>query len=209
MLRCGWCGHPLDILTEDLYTINTSYKFKRYDMVILTDSEQEAIDFKISNIISKTGKQPPKDTILDVVNSLGIGVFIIDFDKKFPESQNNLSGMIVYSEGNEKTKIFLSHKDSPERRNFTLAHELGHRILHEANVQGRFRLDFQNFTDDVQSKEETEANYFAASLLVPKEKLLSLINVFDGYRNITHLADYFGVSESVITIRLRWLNQTI
>ncbi len=177
-------------------------------MVWLTKEEQDRIDSKIdTEVIKKTGKTTPKTSILEIVTCLDVDVFLVDFDQKFPQIKGNLSGMIEYPKGIEKAKIFLSSEDTPERRSFTLAHELGHFLLHKPVIQGRFRLDYQIYVDDQQSKEETEANYFAASLLVPKEKLIAImkeINIFD---NISQVADYFGVSEIVIRKRLQWLKR--
>ena len=74
-------------------------------MVWLTKEEQERIDFKIFNdIILRTGKTTPKNNILEIVTSLGIDVFLVDFDKKFPQIKGNLSGMIEYPKGIEKAK---------------------------------------------------------------------------------------------------------
>lgn len=55
---------------------------------------------------------------------------------------------------------------SPERRRFSIAHELGHWILHPKMSQGHlcFATDLQDYR---RSSEEAEANYFAASLLMP------------------------------------------
>ena len=177
-------------------------------MVWLTKEEQERIDFKIFNdIILKTGKTTPKNSILEITTSLGIDVYLVDFDRKFPQFKRDISGMIQYPKGKEKTKIFLSNQDTPERRSFTLAHELGHFLLHEPNLKGRFRLDYQIYVDDQQSKEETEANYFAASLLVPKERLIAIMKEINIFNNMPQVADYFGVSEIVIRKRLQWLKR--
>jgi len=178
------------------------------NLICLTKEEQNIIDSKIyEEITLKTGKTTPKNSILEIVTSLGIGVFLVDFDKKFPQIKGNLSGMIEYPRGIEKAKIFLSSEDVPERRSFTLAHELGHFLLHKPVIQGRFRLDYQVYADDQQSKEEIEANYFAASLLVPKEKLIAIIKEINVFDNISQVADYFGVSEIVIQKRLQWLKR--
>jgi len=175
--------------------------------VTLSKEEQDNIDSKIKAINTRTGKYAPKNTILDIAKALNVDVFLVDFDHKFPLLKHDVSGMIEYLDpkGNEKAKIFLNVDDIPERRSFTLAHELGHYILHKADVNGRFRLDYQIYTDNQQSKEETEANYFAASILVPKEKLLDIMKEIDVSKNISHVADYFGVSVPMLKRRILWI----
>ncbi len=193
---------------QSLYTDSYSNHVGGVKLVWLTKEEQDRIDSKIYNeVIKKTGKTTPKNSILEIVTSLGVDVFLVDFDQKFPQIKKNLSGMIEYPKRTEKAKIFLNSKDTPERRSFTLAHELGHFLLHKPDVQGRFRLDYQIYIDDQQSKEETEANYFAASLLVLKERLLAIMKEINIFNNMSQVADYFGVSELVIRNRLEWLKR--
>jgi Zn-dependent peptidase ImmA (M78 family) len=56
---------------------------------------------------------------------------------------------------------------SPQRRRFSIAHELGHWELHPNLSQG-YLCTGQNLRDYGQSAEEAEANWFAATLLMPK-----------------------------------------
>lgn len=71
--------------------------------------------------------------------------------------------------------IFNSYE---ERARFTIAHELGHWVLH-SSIYSRFKiqtpndyLDFQNkITEDDQKWLEIQANIFAACFLVPTAKL--------------------------------------
>lgn len=71
--------------------------------------------------------------------------------------------------------IEINKGDSAPRQKFTMAHELGHRIL---SVQGgddtyyRF-MDPQNYQSLKRRSEERKANNFAANLLMPK-KLVDL-----------------------------------
>ncbi|MBR1479487.1 MAG: ImmA/IrrE family metallo-endopeptidase [Alphaproteobacteria bacterium] len=50
---------------------------------------------------------------------------------------------------------------------FTVAHELGHYILQPLAEKEEYRLDEYRY-DDKNAGKETEANYFAASLLIPE-----------------------------------------
>lgn len=73
------------------------------------------------------------------------------------------------------TVIGVNTHHAPARQNFTAAHELGHWLLHEEeqlHIDHGFRVRLR---DDVSSQgideAEREANFFAASLLMPKEFL--------------------------------------
>jgi Zn-dependent peptidase ImmA (M78 family) len=56
--------------------------------------------------------------------------------------------------------------------------------------------------DDTKKQRELEANYFAACLLVPEHKLRQLYNAT---KDISLIANYFGVSRPVILLRINYL----
>ncbi len=100
---------------------------------------------------------------------------------------------------------------SPGRINFTLAHELGHYLLHRAAYPNGIRCGEQDVArwDSEYAQIEHQANLFAASLLMP----------LDDYRRqvaadarvdldmISHCADRYRVS--LIAATLRWLSYTV
>lgn len=66
----------------------------------------------------------------------------------------------------EKPFIILGNKKkSAVRRNFDLAHELGHLLLH-------YKIEMDSLTKDEHKKIEKEANDFASFFLLPKEQFL-------------------------------------
>jgi hypothetical protein len=97
---------------------------------------------------------------------------------------------------------------SPGRINFTLAHELGHYLLHRADHPNGIQCGEQDVVrwDSAYGQIEHQANLFAATLLMP----------LDDYRRqiaadarvdldmISHCADRYRVS--LIAAILRWLN---
>jgi Zn-dependent peptidase ImmA (M78 family) len=84
-----------------------------------------------------------------------------------------VSGLVVRKDGN--ALIGVNRTDSTVRRRFTLAHEFAHVLLHEGK-ELRFDKDFRvNLRSEMSSTrtdiEEIEANFFAASLLMPRKFL--------------------------------------
>lgn len=122
----------------------------------------------------------------------------------------DLSGFLYRD--NEQVVIGINIHHSQVRQNFTVAHELGHFLLHgqaKLQVDHEFQLRLRNDlssqgTDD----SEREANFFAASLLMPK-KFLALdlegedyVDLLDG-KFIHSLARKYGVSIQALVNRLK------
>lgn len=83
---------------------------------------------------------------------------------------------------------------SPGRRRFTLGHEIGHYVLHKANAQGRFDTGHQlAIWND--ASEETEANVFAAELLMPDFLYTPRLKRHTpSFQHLDELADDFATS---------------
>lgn len=96
--------------------------------------------------------------------------------------------------------IGVSKTDPLVRQIFTIAHEMGHYFLHEKKSREVFyRLEALNFEQE-DKQEEQEANWFAASLLMPRELTEQYWSVV---RDIDQLAAIFRVSRSAMTFRLK------
>jgi Zn-dependent peptidase ImmA (M78 family) len=167
-------------------------------MAQLSQKDQAFIDGVIDSVSQKLGVSYPENSLLDFAEKAGVKVVETDLHKITP----TLSGAILYENPVRKTNptIFI-HKDMPDsRKAFTLAHELGHHFLHESD---KLRLDDLDYSkDDKDTKEESEANYFAASLLVPKDLFVQKL---DEGLDTEELAKYFQVSPLMIRNRTRWI----
>lgn len=122
--------------------------------------------------------------------------------------EDSVSGVLVIKES--KGVIGVNANHHPNRQRFTVAHELGHFLLHRD--AGRVFVDRSPvFFRDGESSEgtsqqEIEANSFAAALLMPETELRKLLNdhpidAFDEM-SVRRLAARLGVSVQALTIRL-------
>lgn len=131
----------------------------------------------------------------------------LGLDVRYAPFDGELSGALVRNDG--ECYIGVNSLHSPNRRRFTIAHELGHYLLHEG-VKQHLDNDFRvNWRDDKSSKavnpEEMEANRFAAELLMPAEFLvrdIERIENFDSESAINLLARRYRVSREAMKIRL-------
>ena len=131
-----------------------------------------------------------------------------------PESlDGDLSGFL-YRDASQRV-IGVNTQHASVRQNFTVAHELGHLLLHDQDqlhVDRAFptvRLRDATSGDGVEDAEK-EANLFAAELLMPEGFLrqdLAGHETLDLYdeRLIPELAHKYNVSVQALTYRLQYL----
>lgn len=101
-------------------------------------------------------------------------------------------------------RIRLSSQTSALRDNFTIAHELGHRLLHWPKVKQMYPGDGMKATrwvdpnDKEQQRCEWEANWFASAFLMPAEQ-------FREVHSTGLAAETFGVTQAAVDVRAKTL----
>lgn len=121
-----------------------------------------------------------------------------------PITWSTSEGALVRNPDNEKEwGIFYNAKVGPERQRFTVAHELGHFVLHR-NAQHLFNCSKESIysgTDGL-AQVEREADDFASNLLMPGNLLRAKIERVEiDFRLLGKLAKEFGVSLEAMCIR--------
>lgn len=126
---------------------------------------------------------------------------------------DEISGLIHVDE-KENARIVVNEDHHPNRQRFTMAHELGHYILHKNKG---IHIDKKSFSRNRNAISQTgldpieiEANRFAAELLMPKEliekKLTGKEDLIDLEEDVIYnLAKKFKVSTAAMSIRLQSL----
>jgi Zn-dependent peptidase ImmA (M78 family) len=120
--------------------------------------------------------------------------------------EDHESGSIIARDMNDYT-IYLSQNTSRVRDRFTIAHELGHLMLHlpkikEVGQEAVMRATrWVDDSDTGQKRAELEANWFAAAFLMPADKFRQTY--------LAHGPDYtkevFDVSRAAIDTRAKTL----
>ncbi len=115
--------------------------------------------------------------------------------------------MLVRSEN--ETTIGVNSSHPLARRRFSIAHELGHLLLHPGRPLLLHESVRVNFRDAVSSMatdaEEIEANAFAAELLMPAAAIRDAVGRAAGLERsklVASLASRFSVSAQAMEIRL-------
>jgi len=144
----------------------------------------------------------PVDTIV-LANKMGINVKNGNF------SDPSVSGMI-HKKG-EKVELCIKVSDELHKQRFTVAHELGHVVLHlndlddgdhpeqDINILRRNSNIKFKYTNKYVETAEKEANQFAAALLMDEELVRAMWGKFPSLEDI---ADAFGVPKEAMAYRL-------
>ncbi|WP_375725253.1 ImmA/IrrE family metallo-endopeptidase [Arcobacter sp. KX21116] len=140
----------------------------------------------------------------EIIKILGISI-----EKKPDFRKAKVTGSITMKEGIPRVWINPMMNQSKERERFTLAHELGHFMLH---IAPSFRDDYIS-DDNIEwnrdnnwDVKEMEANKFAAELLMPLEQIKEEFNTIDSSDReikIEKLSEIFKVSRQAIQFRLQ------
>jgi Zn-dependent peptidase ImmA (M78 family) len=115
----------------------------------------------------------------------------------------------------DDVQVLIRQGDSLVRKRFTIAHELGHVVLHLRAADQEFidtEADLFRTSDEAsddwtpERRQEWEANVFAAELLMPADLVRSTwASLPESGRTVAALARFFQVSETAMAIRLQEL----
>lgn len=134
----------------------------------------------------------PPIPVLEIAEQSGVDVVFTNFGTH----SNAVAGFCDFA----NRKIYVNDEDKLGRKMFTIAHELGHWILHREF----FLRDPQKyavlprFQKTRSDPFEQEANCFAAEILAPKHLLTPV-----KWAGVAKLADIFSVSREMMEHRLK------
>lgn len=161
-------------------------------MATAIELSSRALDLRNQVVPPQSVRHTP---VVEIANILGYRV------NEFTPTPHNqsVSGAVDH----QQRVIFVNANESPARKRFTIAHEIGHICFHanEGNtVDHRHQLGYH---PDAAPKER-EANVFAGELLMPRMPFEAMWQAYGG--NVSSIADHFQVSEPAARVRARELN---
>ena len=162
---------------------------------------------KADRLLDNTGDSSPPVDLERIAAHLHLEIKEVPLEEEY-------SGFLAVHE----KIIAVNSAHPPVRRRFTIAHEIGHYVLHRRNQSSPVFIDRVIYRRHEASplsnyNEEMQANAFAAALLMPEKWLdeymenhpLNLSKTGD----IKILADEFGVSRKAMEYRLHNLGFVI
>ena len=141
--------------------------------------------------------QPPVD-VERIARRLGTRVRETGFD-------GDVSGLFVRK--GQDAVIGVNSMHSEQRKRFTIAHEIGHFVLHISKpiYVDELVLHFRNRTSaEGRDPDEIEANAFAAELLMPEDFVQQSMSDLDNWDDeaVSKLAKEYKVSVEAFVYRL-------
>lgn len=151
-----------------------------------------------AKVLADGGILAPAVPITDIIRRYGVEIRLGALGEVSGLFARNSSGGI----------IGVNKDQSPLRQRFTLAHEFGHFLLHqdlESHADTDFRIRYRNAASSAATDvEEIEANFFAASILMPRPFLdnVRAWNALGDDEEVSKLAMLFEVSQHAMSLRL-------
>jgi Zn-dependent peptidase ImmA (M78 family) len=133
----------------------------------------------------------------------------VGLDVRYAPTTDDVSGALIRN--GKSAVIAVNSAQHENRQRFTIAHEIGHFILHKQTMRHfdeDFRIDYRNaVSSEATQRSEIEANGFAASLLMPqnflRRDLLRMdVDESDPDDAIQTLAVRYKVSRRAMELRL-------
>ena len=171
---------------------------------MIAETQDDAIE-KAQKLLKACRVNTVPTPLPKIAALLGIMVVEVELD-------DSTSGFLKRRGKNTRPVIAINKNHPVVRQRFTLAHELGHYVLHsllplhidKASVE--FRKKSSSIAVDIK---EVQANRFAAELLMPQNTLAQYLNgdfppmdSEEAKKKISDLASTFNVSDQAMSIRI-------
>jgi Zn-dependent peptidase ImmA (M78 family) len=159
---------------------------------------------KAVKVLRENRIQKPPVHLETIAKQLGITI-------KFEPFEEDISGVLYRDQ--QGTIVGVNSFHHPNRQRFTIAHEIGHFVLHEMDihVDKGYRMVLR---DSVSSQAvdplEIDANRFAAELLMPESMVRKdaeeLLHDMEDESGLQELASRYRVSTQAMAFRVANLN---
>jgi Zn-dependent peptidase ImmA (M78 family) len=164
----------------------------------LTKEKIQEIEAITADILREVGYENDEE------NAVNLDAIAEKYELKIYETEfkdKKVSGAYI----KETKEIYVAKKEPYFRKLFTTAHEMGHFFLH-TNYTGEiaYRKQEIDTPDEKQKLIEQEANWFAASLLMPQDKVLAVWKYFP---EVNQIAQIFNVSNVAALWRINYFKK--
>ena len=171
-----WQDMPLNLnklinIQDVLGRKSKKSKYSKYEIEKIVTTLQRTM-WKLRQKLGLEGKDIGP---LDIINP-SLALHSVGYKTELKDTLGQFSGSGELYEvagiiNNDDKYVEISRRFSPEIRNFTAAHELGHAILHDGNGLHRDRALDGSQTNRKKDHREQEADTFSAYFLMPEKQV--------------------------------------
>lgn len=160
-------------------------------LATLPRPDYQKVQRVVRGLHSEFGITKPPVNPIEISRSRGIAVTFVEFSGE----ATNISGFYDF----EDNAIYVNLKEFPLRQTFTVAHELGHALLHKDWAKSDdYKILLRDAEYNGDDPYEKEANAFAAHLLVPR----FMLDMYWRDNSLEALSQLFAVSVPMIKNRI-------
>jgi Zn-dependent peptidase ImmA (M78 family) len=170
-------------------------------------SNCESIDDAIAIILKECKITKPPINVIQIATNMGFSVYDAEF------KDNKIVGVIAdmhepIKPFGKKRIIATKRGDYPTRKLFTIAHEIGHFVMHCGEANDYFERDIdEDELFDTRDDTECAADKFAACLLMPEDMFIDYVRkspyyLLDKEALIQDIQKMFVVSYTAAKLRL-------
>lgn len=173
----------------------TTSRWRNYRIAPGTNAWNEAL--RIPGIILKDhGTHRAPVNLIDLTAWLGVQV---EHDVHASADWSGALVAVDRKDASSPPRIFVRGGEAPTRQRFTIAHEIGHLMLHDLGVQFRDTKTYRG-ANAAADRLEQQANRFASELLMPSEFVYQELRRIGD--KVDELARIFEVSPKAMRFRL-------
>jgi Zn-dependent peptidase ImmA (M78 family) len=167
-----------------------------------TMNAKKRIKLKVMDILGHYNITSPPVPVENIALDMGLVI------RREPLEEGDVSGLLYQS--GTSAMIGVNSQEPPTRQRFTIAHELGHFLLHgkqKLYVDKGFRIHLRDQTSsEATDRQEIEANQFAAELLMPEEMVRRMLGTqmidIESDADLVEWAKRFEISTQALIFRL-------
>ena len=172
-------------------------------------NESVSIDDAVKRILEENRIYEPPINVIKIAVGMGFKVFTVEF------TDPNVKGAIadfkspIKQFGNEQRVIAVDKNSYATRKIFTIAHEIGHFVMHCGESNDFFERDVYDSPEkDMRTQVEKDADKFAACLLLPKDMFMDFVANSPYYKTrdkeslLQEICKKFIVSNTTAQLRL-------
>lgn len=149
-----------------------------------------------SEVLARYAAAPPPVDLRGMAHDMGLG---FEVESLSPQISGKLIRDGRFAAG---FRIVVNGSEPMNRQRFTVAHEIGHYVLHR-DLIGDGITDNAMYRSSLSDEFERQADRFAGQILLPAQAVKDALRA--GHRSYAVLSEMFNASSDAIRIRIREL----